>query len=346
MKKNTDIDCGGKSGSVIAIGTTHSWLLSTIKVCNKLNITIIVSGCKQLSVKDVVFSSVSSVREESLMVLKNYLSHYGKKRIALYAINQNSDADVYLAENVYSLMKFKGTDIQIIYNNETSLNDCFERLLERIDSIDTVICSNDYAALQLSDLLKRYDKAALDRIFIISFNNFILSSLHSPSITSFSEDNISVAKALVEIYQLMLKSDDFLEVHIKIRQHLNIRESTHYLLLPEYEQNPSSVISETSLWQPQAVSNYFEDELINRYNRVEGMLERCDKLDFMIIKLLMRSCSIAEISKDTFTSIETVKYRLRKIMRQSYASSKKELIELIKTHIIQDKLEAYCDSLK
>lgn len=76
------------------------------------------------------------------------------------------------------------------------------------------------------------------------------------------------------------------------------------------------------------------------------MPERCDKLDFMIIKLLMRSCSIAEISKDTFTSIETVKYRLRKIMRQSYASSKKELIELIKTHISQDKLEAYCDSLK
>lgn len=90
------------------------------------------SGCKQLSVKDVVFSNVSSVREESLMVLKNYLSHYGKKRIALYAINQNSDADVYLAESVYSLMKFKGTDIQIIYNNETSLNDCFERLLERL----------------------------------------------------------------------------------------------------------------------------------------------------------------------------------------------------------------------
>ena len=132
IEKNTDIDCGGKSGSVIAIGTTHSWLLSTIKVCNKLNIPIIVSGCKQLSVKDVVFSNVSSVREESLMVLKNYLSHYGKKRIALYAINQNSDADVYLAESVYSLMKFKGTDIQIIYNNETSLNDCFERLLERL----------------------------------------------------------------------------------------------------------------------------------------------------------------------------------------------------------------------
>ena len=37
IEKITDIDCGGKSGSVIAIGTTHSWLLSTIKVCNKLN---------------------------------------------------------------------------------------------------------------------------------------------------------------------------------------------------------------------------------------------------------------------------------------------------------------------
>lgn len=314
IKKITDIR-QKESSVVIAIGSSYGWTSAIIKECNEALIHVIISSSKFGAVTEGIYSCVSSDWQEVAVTLNRYLSCYHKSKIALYGVNHNSDADLNLVEVFYSLIHFQVQDVPCVFENDGSLAACYEHLKKELHHYDTIICVNDYVALHLIDRLKQEDEEVLDRLFIISFNNFILSQIHSPSITSFSEDGGSVAKALIGIYQLLLKSSDFTSIHIQIQQKLHIRQSTQCLPLPADIKLKSEDDEPVPFSNITGKKDYFGSGEITQYNQLESMLEHCDKLDIFILLKLLHSHSYENIANDVFASVGTVKYRLRKMMK-------------------------------
>lgn len=331
---------------VIAVGSSYGWTSTIIKECNEAHIPVIISSSKFGTVTEGSYSCVSSDWQDVAMTLNRYLSCYNKSKIALYGVNHNSDADLNLVEVFYSLIHFQPQDVPYVFENEGSLADCYERLKKDLPHYDAIICVNDYVALYLIDRLKQEDEKVLERLFIISFNNFILSQIHSPSVTSFSEDGESVAKALIGIYQLLLKSSDFTSVHVQIRQKLHIRQSTQYRPLPEDIKLQPEDGEPVPFSHITGKKDYFESGEITQYNRLESMLEHCDKLDIFILLKLLHSHSYESIANDVFASVGTVKYRLRKMMQQSAAASRTDLMDLLRTHVNEKNLQDYYQTLR
>ena len=138
-------DCPAESGdSVVIIGTTPAWIYTTIKNLSestKAAVILISNRPYQLPVNNVCTDIYSATGD-----VMTYLSDCGKSNIALYGVNPSSTSD-----NL-KLLRFGSNDV---YYNTNGLNECWSEFRLNLDKYDAVICTNDYAAVSLTDNLKK-----------------------------------------------------------------------------------------------------------------------------------------------------------------------------------------------
>ncbi len=331
-----------KNAVVVAISDNSQWKHDVILSCNGLSIPIIIITDGMQQNLGGIYNSVSVDFGETLSMLNSYINEYHKNRIAIYGINQTSDSDLELAERIFTELTFETQGVPVFYDNTENLDKCFWEFFKNRDSYDTVICVNDLVALKFTDMLKEYDKATLDRLFIIAFNNLIMSELHSPSITSFSADDVAFANAIIKVYQSIKSSNDFSRMHIRIKQRLNIRETTHFMPLPK--NTPIAVqMSNETISTVLKNSNWLTVNKLVDFSDIEKMFRKCDKRDLVILKQLLEGCPLSEIVDKTFSSMGSVKYRLSKMINNADRETKSELIDLLKANIDMEKFEKFVE---
>lgn len=324
---------------VAVIEGNRAWRQKTVDYLYAHGMQIIVMGDGTEKGFSSLYNSITVDFHQSASYLNSYLSYYGKKRVALLGINQNSGSDLDLVECFYETVAFDVIkNIPIVYNNLGLLEDCINEFYRNISFYDTVICANDFVALKLADFLKRNDPEQLKRIWIIAFNNLIVSGLHSPSITSFSTDYEAHTAALINIYNIIAKQKDEIKIHMRIKQKLYIRETTEFAppIDPKFESGGTSVVR--SVRNPVSDSDYFGVNGIDGYSRLERMFTYCNRQDFMILKALLEGESLPNIALKTFSSHETVKYRIRKMTANAGLETRAELLEVLRKCIDSKKL--------
>lgn len=93
-----------------------------------------------------------------------------------------------------------------------------------------------------------------------------------------------------------------------------------------------------SVRNPVSDSDYFGVNGIDGYSRLERMFTYCNRQDFMILKALLEGESLPNIALKTFSSHETVKYRIRKMTANAGLETRAELLEVLRKCIDSKKL--------
>ena len=74
---------------------------------------------------------------------------------------------------------------------------------------------------------------------------------------------------------------------------------------------------------------------MDEFFRVEAVLAGCDDLDLSILRGLADGARYEELSEALFISVNTLKYRLKKIMAAARVHDRRELAELMMKYEIK-----------
>ncbi|MBO4734604.1 MAG: LacI family DNA-binding transcriptional regulator [Clostridia bacterium] len=326
---------------VVAIGAHKEWYSYIIKQCNYANIRVITFGELFPNSFGGSYSSVTSDLKGSAMEMLKYLRAYDKLNTIVYGVNPDSEFDVRLADEIEETFLNDGVTIKEIIGNG-GLKEQIDMFFENCTKCDSVICTNDYSAIVLIEAIKERKAELLKKMFFISFSNTLLSLLYSPSITTFYEADVG-AMHVIRIYRLLVQDLEIGSINFSIKEHMKIRETTHFSPHTTGEKGDLSNVSES--YEREEKPDISLPETITELTNVESMLANCDKMDINILILLLKDKSSQEISNILYTSRGSVRYRIKCMVEGYGFETRSKMILSLKKFVSPDSLCEYADAL-
>lgn len=315
----TDISHIKKSSKnyLYLLGTNISWLNEKISLCHKLSITpIVLCAASNRNIIKGRYSIVcSDIKKSMNSILKN-LSRNGKSRCALYGINSASILNI-TQEECFLENKYIPVSQEDVFYNKGSLNQCYEDFLKLSEKYDSIISVNDFATVSLFKNLKSDAK----KYMIAGYGGGFLSREYSSDIMLVSLNYEEFGKAAVSLCDIIRSNQgiDTADVYVK------------YSVFPEnwedkdiwdFESNLSTIVDDT----------FYNDEETNRLLKTEKMFQNCDEMDYIILSLISKNMSYEDIAESLFCSVNTVKYRVKKLKESCNCKSRNELINIINSN--------------
>lgn len=338
--KNFESD---ESVIVIAIGTHRSWYSDIVSDCNSINVRVIAFGDILLNSVNGNYSCITSDLRTSTMDICRYFSAHGKKSTLLFGVNDSSEFDLQLEKDITDFLPQHGIAVETI-RAKKDFSKSVEQFLADMDKYDSIVCTNDYAAIFLIGNIKNTHPEYLEKIFLVSFSNTLLSLIYSPSITTFYETSSGV-EYIIRIYYLLMQNTEISSVHFSIKEHVKIRETTHYCPYSLLEFNNLIDISGISDESKNGDATYDNKSSFCELEKIEKMFQTFDKMDFNILILLLGGKTTLEIANMLYTSRGSVRYRIGHMAEQLGLKNKEEIAKLLKKFISLEALCKYADDI-
>lgn len=317
----TDIpsrDPGEQNHFLILIASNEAWLTDAIRRCRDRKIHPVLLSSAPRATMPGVYSTVTSDIRQSMYYLLYYLKKQGRTRPALYGINPSSLPN--LARKDHFLAFTGAENDRDIYYNNGSLKDCFESFLPHMARYDCVISANDYAAISLIKNLEEHG-IATDRLLPVSYGGTRLAARYADRLQTISMCYEEYGKAAVTICETLSKNHALLYMNLSVKW--KIGNSDRWVVdLPDGSVAAAPISSGED--EP-----FYRDREVSDMLRMENMLSLCDATDQTILSLLLAGKPYEEIAADCFLALNTVKYRLKKLMEACGAESRKQLLFLL-----------------
>ncbi len=288
------------------------------------------------------FSNILVDYHDSMRIITEYLEKCGRKLIALYGINPDSSTDLikqrYFEDRSKSIPAYgNGSNIyfRISDNKESPTLDCFEHFKKNLEYYDAVICANDLVAKLLIDDLQKIGVKVPDDLYIVSFGDYILAQIGSPTITAVTIDHEQLGRQAVYTYSYLKKASDDLYITAKVAPKLTIGEST---AATELDDNTEQIVDDIST--PFSTS-FFKHPEIRSIITFENMLTNCDKLDMQILIGIMSSMTYIQLSEKLFVSENVISYRVKRLCKLAELPSKGKLAESANRFLSVRAMERY-----
>ena len=305
--------------SVFIIASNYTWIKNTLSQFNNSGIKPILISNQSENIPGCNYSCVSSDINGSMKYLLDEIGAIGKSNVALYGINTSSLSDVCRVDEIFSLKDDSFDTMQVFVTNG-SLNDCFEEFFPICSQFDSIICSNDFAAVSLIKHLKERSPEALSRIKIFSCAETKLSEYYRDMITSINMNFENYGKAAVFIYEKLKAHTYMSNITIKVDWNSKSKHS-----------KPTSPIK---LYSVKVDDGFYTDSEMRDMLTVEHILNISNNSARLIIKKLIEGIKMDEIAQECFLSENGVKYRIKRILQECNISGKDELIKLCKTFLL------------
>ena len=305
--------------AIFIIASDREWTVSAITQLNKNGIKPILICNQSENLLGCFYSCVCSDINASMKNLLDTLKTQDKSRIALYGINTDSISDV---SRVDSLLNWRGEHFESmkIFNNNGSLQKCFDDFFARIDEFDAAICANDFAAVSLVRKLQEKAPEKLENFYIISCAETQISNYYRDRILSLNMNFEQYGKAAVYVYSALKKHTYLSEMTVKV--------------LWSLESN--SVISNSQSFHLELKSSedsFYDDKELAEMLIVDKLLNTADDVEKRIMNCLLNKNTIEQIAELCFLTVGGVKYRINKIINDSGAKDKEEIVALLKKYI-------------
>lgn len=305
--------------AIFIIASDREWTISAITQLNLNGIKPILICNQSEKLSGCIYSCVCSDINASMKNLLDTLKTKDKSRIALYGINTDSIADI---SRVDSLFNWRGQYFETmqIFNNNGSLEKCFEEFLPYIDEFDAAICANDFVAVSLVRRLSETAPEKLSDFYIISCSQSQISSYYRDKILSLNMNFEQYGKAAVYVYNALKKHTYLSEMTVKVLWSLDSNNST-------------TDTKSITLDLKSSADSFYNDTELSEMLVVDKILKSSDDIEKKIIDGLLNKLTIEQIAEKCFLTVNGVKYRINKIINDSGAKSKEEVVTLLEKYI-------------
>lgn len=323
--------------------------INTVKLCNFHDIPVLCVDSSLLhGVTDCYFSSISSSDQQSMPLLLSYCEQHGRHNLAFWGANPHY-VDLHKIRTLYNF-KENFTEEDMFFLDD-GFEGCFERFFENRHKYDAIICANDIYATFFIHKMQERDKDYLEKTFVISFMNTILSQVMEYSITSITYDRNILESAVYDIYKSINKHREHYDgISITLKTTIFPRNSTRDLPFSKDYHISQFPFSKPPAKLPDPIkSNESRGEnlghSVDNILLVEQLLQSSDINDLKIIYMFMEGYSNEETCSKLFLSLPTVKYRSSEMFRIVGVKNKKMFIDLIEKFVDPAKLQEYIVNL-
>ena len=297
------------------LGTNILWLNENIVKCRNSDIhPIVLSGASNRSIIKGKYSIVCSDIQKSMNTILKNLKNNGMTKCALYGVNSasllNATQMKCFLENEY----IPACENDVFFNNG-SLNMCYEEFLKKSDNYDCIISINDFATVSLfknrSELKNNY--------MIAGYGGGFLSKQYSSDLMLVSLNYEDFGKAALSAYDIIRSNKGIDKVDIYVKHTVSPERTDEK---DHYDPENRNICN--------ADEKFYNDEETSKLLKTEKMFHFCDEMDYIILALMAKDMSYEEIADSLFCSVNTVKYRVKKIKETCNCKSKAQLMGLIK----------------
>ncbi len=301
------------SGRLIIVGSTPSWFE---EICRKYpDVTPVAVSCGS----DNVPRAGSLVRidyEKAARQCIAYMKNCGRERVALFGVSGSSFAD---------RLKSAAFPEEDVFDTSSGIENAFSAFLTRHTEYGGVLCANCVVGVYLE---KRLRDAGIDvpsSLYVCTFGDSVIGSLCVPPLTALSLDHYSLGSQSVALFAYLEKQEQDVSVTVKVPCVLRIAESTEN----RYAALPSSPSVETGKNAgSEAVNAFYREKELHSILSLEKALSASEGCDTDILQRVLSGKSYAAIAEELFISENTVKYRLRRLLRVGGFESLGELTGL------------------
>lgn len=306
---------------MVIVGTSLSWIPQVLKRLEQRGIRAILINFDSFA-RPSCHSVVRMDYVDAMQQLMGYFYHYGRNRIALFGLNENSSADRLKEQYFCSALRARGiADPQaMIYRNQGQISACFCRLFPDIDQYDAVICANDIVAVAALQKLSAAGVPVPQRIQLAGFGESALSDNVHPSMTCATLDHEEMGRQAVMLYAYLERQDSPVTVSVRVKTRLIVRQSTDCL------PNVSDPCGDETI-RPLEPIDFYGDAAIRELMLLDDFYGQCDDLDLQILHDLAERIPLEEIAERCHSTVSTVGYRLRSMQQRAGTSSRGELIQ-------------------
>ena len=314
---------------VFLIGMDRGWIEGMIRSFNARNIyPIWLCNLSQYQVRgDYSIVCMDMVRSMSKLV--KALKRNGRQNLGLYGINPYSTADQGKYQSF--LAATEGNNDQWFFYNDGDLAKCFSDFQARGKQVDTMICCNNYAAISLVRHLKQWDPQRLEHMMIVGDADVALAGLYSANITLVRNCSDEFGKAAVALLDTLRKMPKGTVASVNLQWDVDALEiRSHCREVPE-ERLPASTLA--------SQDRFYTDEEVQQMMRIEQLLSFGSRVDKTILKGLRRGLNYTQIAEDSFISVNTVKYHVKKMMDQVQVGNRRQFADMIDAFLPEESVD-------
>lgn len=313
--------CPAQCDTVFIIASDLEWTRNTVRQLNDSGRNpIVLLGHQYEALQGCVYSCVCSDVNSSMRNLLEMLRLRRKQRLAIYGMNSASISDVSRVHSLFSWRDPESEPIEI-FHNEGSLQQCFDSFFPNARSFDAVICTNDFAAISLVRHLIECEPDVLSQLTIVSCAETNLSNYYRPYISTLYVNFDQIGQAAVYIYE-SLRKRPYLS-----RMTLNVAWTFQ-------EERPAQTLGEAPLTLNRTLDTFYQDPELQEMLIVDKLLNDADPVDRQILEGLSQEKTYDEIAELCFLSEGSIKYRVKRMMGQSNASSREAIVRLLKKYTV------------
>ena len=310
----TELDC-----PVVILGVDNEWLNTTLdKLYSKKNKLILIYGVAHKNYEYV--SHISADQRTTVQQCLNLLNEQGRTRTAFFGVQKNDSSDITKA-----LVFFERFSHEDVYFAENSVKECCDRLLKRLDSYDSIICSNDVMAIYLLSRFRALGINIPERLHLIGNGNLWLSSHVTPSLTTVSYNPEVTAKLTLQMCENLRDFEDLDSINMSLGTQLVRRGSTG-------TPNVCQDFDDQTPHKRGAYVEYENEALCRELSEITSLnraLSACSQDQMSVLRSWVAEDSVDCIAEKMFISRDTVKYHLKTLYKLLDIHSKAELKELV-----------------
>lgn len=240
--------------------------------------------------------------------------------VAFLGFNSDSVPDKQRMEGFRAAMEEKGAEGRV-FSNFGDVRSCLEEYWSHRAIYKNVVCANDIHAVALVNRLKENGEDC-GAYRICGFGNTMLSRYSDPPITTVEPNYELAGRCAVELTAVLERNS-----HVR---------AVTFTVDAELYEGGRAVEDLGGAILPHAFSaehgDFYHDDYVMELDNLDSMLSACDEADIGILHGLLSGESHETICETHFIALNTLKYRIKKLVSAAGAEDKNDLIRRIRKY--------------
>ena len=304
----------------ILLGASLKWSATHIQRLCERGVHPLIFAMEQSSAP-YAYSSITPDYTRAIYGLTKYLLSQDNAATALVGYNEDSQPDRLKYAGFCQAVQEFGAPYTV-FENRGDVLACLDNFAQNCQDVKNIVCCNDNIAAML---YVKYPQLLQDRK-LCSSSGLKLSEFFDNPYLVCRTDFYKAGEQLAELYAFLCKGKEILPTVMTLAVDFYI--GAEQITLPFTPSGTQS--SEKEI-------DFYGDKSLKQMEKLDKMLSECDETDIQILKGIVDNQTYEDISEENFVAVNTVKYRIKKMLSTADVSNKKELLE---------RLEEYCIKFK